>query len=157
MESRQSAVPITEHHSCNHTQILNYWTCYNAHYLLTFCSLQHIRSEHEQKQLWPMSLYCPRNSKAMKTSQQLVLLLAYEPITSYCNIQIFSDYVYISLGHISIRWIKVKLSLCLTNQALCHEGVWGSSNISLKISSRGSSALHLIHKVTTNAMRQIPL
>jgi hypothetical protein len=25
--------------------------------------------------------------------------------------------------------VKVKLSLCLTNEALCHEGVWGSGCI----------------------------
>jgi hypothetical protein len=39
---------------------------------------------------------------------------------SICNTENGSLYSYKS---------KVKLSLCLTNQALCHEGVWGNGCI----------------------------
>jgi hypothetical protein len=45
--------------------------------------------------------------------------------------------VYVKIRYCKVR--KVKLSLCLTNSALRHEGVWGSGCIDLHFLDLGTS------------------
>jgi hypothetical protein len=41
----------------------------------------------------------------------------------------FRIFYNVSLKHVSIQQINVKLFLCLTNSTVCHEGVWGNGCI----------------------------
>jgi hypothetical protein len=54
---------------------------------------------------------------------------SYVPYEISVPTQLCFSWKIINLYSVAVRPCKVKLSLCLSNWALCHEGIWGSGYI----------------------------
>jgi hypothetical protein len=60
-----------------------------------------------------------------------------------CESLKYSEYVRAgSIGSALVKTVKVNLSLFLSNEALCHENIWGSAGVALPFLMEMSGHLH---------------